>query len=289
MRNVALTLAAALFALPALGDVVHLKNGGALEGQVTLTDDGAVIKLPVGEIRVSKDAIARIEKKETAIEEYIKRATTIKEDDAEAHYQLGLWAQGAGLRIQAKDEFAKALALKPDHDGAHQALGRRKVDGRWMSAEDDMRARGLVQREGQWMSPEAAARLEALKAEVEAARARREAAEAELRRVQVQQPVPAPAYTYDAYYTTRPAVSSYYTTVPYYGYSYGYTYPYVGSYYVSPWPSFYYARPYTYCWPSIGLSFSWHRGGSHWSHHGGWSGGWRPGGSHGGPPRPPRR
>jgi tetratricopeptide (TPR) repeat protein len=271
--------------------VVHLKNGGSLEGQVTLTDDGAVIKLPVGEIRVSKDAIARIEKKESAIEEYIKRATTIKEDDPEAHYQLGLWARGAGLKAQANDEFAKTLALKPDHEGAHQALGHRKVDGRWMSPDDEMRAKGLVQRDGQWMTPEAAARLDALKAELDAARAKREAAEAALRRAaQPQpQPLPAPAYTYDAYYSTRPLYSSYYTTVPYYGYSYGYgyTYPYT---YVSPWPSFYYARPYPYYWPSVGISLGWYHGGSRWSHYGGGSHWPSHGGSHGGPPHGgPRR
>lgn len=289
MKNIGIVLAAVLLASAARGDVVHLKNGGTLEGQVTLTQDGAIIRLPVGEVRVSSDAIARIEKKETPLEEYLKRAAAIKEDDAEGHYKLGLWAQGAGLKAQAKDEFAKTLALKPDHEGAHQALGHRKVNGQWMTLEQEMQAKGLVQRDGDWMTPEAAARLDALKAELEAAKARREAAEAELRKAQEQ-----PAYNYGAYYATRPAISSY----PYYSTSpYVYAAPYSSYYYADPWPS-YYVRPYPYvsCWPRFSFSFGSYGGhySGHYSggHSGGHSGG-RPGGHPGGPPgggRPgPRR
>ncbi|HUT34053.1 MAG TPA: hypothetical protein VNE39_11265 [Planctomycetota bacterium] len=286
MNRFAVILAVALFALPAVGDVVHLKKGGALEGQVTLTDDGAVIVVPGGTVTVAKGAIDRIEKKETAIEQYLKRAAGIKEDDAEAHFQLGLWARGAGLKAYARDEFGKALALKPDHDGAHQALGHRKVDGKWMTREQEMQAKGLVERDGQWMTPEAAVKYEALKAEVEAARAKHEAAEADL-----QKPAERPTYTYDAYYASRPSAPGYYATVPYYGSSYGYTFsPYVGSYYGSTWPSSYYwIRPYpsyTYSsWPRSSFYLGGYSGRD--SHHssggrpgGGRPGGGRPGGHH---------
>ncbi len=255
MRYIGLGAVAMLVAAAARGDVVHLKNGGMLEGQVTLTQDGAIVKLPVGEVRVSSDAIARIEKKETLLEEYLKRAAGVKEDDAEGHYKLGVWAQTVGLKAQARDEFAKTLAINPDHEGAHQALGHRKVDGRWMTPEQEMQAKGLVQRDGEWMTPEAAAKLDALKAELEAAKAKREAAEAELRKAQEQ-----PAYTYGSYYSTRPAVSSYpyYTTSPYV-----YATPYASYYYVDTWPSYYYVRPYPYivsCWPRVSFSFGWHGG-----------------------------
>lgn len=289
MKAVAFILAAALFALPAVGDVVHLKNGGSLEGKVTETKDGVVITLPVGEVRVSKDAVARIEKKESPMEQYLKRAAGIKEDDADAHYQFGLWAQSVGLRNQAKDEFGKAVALKPDHEGAHKALGHRMVDGKWMTPEQEMQARGLVQRDGQWMTPEAAAKYDALKAEVEAARAKREAAEAEA------QKAPEPIQTYAAYYASRPIVP-YYPTVPYYGYGYSY-WPYVGSYYTATWPSAYYwIRPYpfyTYSyWPRVSFSLggwrSHHHSGGHFGGRpgGGFPGGGRPGGGRPGGGRP---
>lgn len=276
MKRLAIVLGAALSALPALGDVVHLKNGGTLEGQVTVTQDGAVIKLPVGEIRVSNDAIARIEKKETPLDQYYKRAAAIKEDDAEAHYQLGLWAQGAGLKPLAKDEFAKTLALKPDHDGAHAALGHKKVDGKWLTEDQEMQAKGLVKRDGQWMTPAAAAKIDALKAELEAAREKRVAAEDELKKAQEQ--AGPPTYTYGGYYAPQ-APSSYYPTWPYAS-SYPYTgyYPYTSYSYINPWPSHYWVRPYPYFgysyWPRTSFYFGGggHFGG-HYSGHGGGHGG----------------
>jgi len=260
---------AATCAAPALADVVHLKTGGKLEGQVTLTDDGAIIRLPVGEVRVSNDAIARIEKKDTPLDIYFKRAAAIKDDDPDAHYQLGLWARLQGLKPQARDEFAKTLALQPDHEGAHKALGHRKVNGQWMTPEDEMRAKGLVQRDGDWMTPEAAAKLDALKAQLEVAREKRRAAEAQLQKAQ--QAAASPSYTYSGYYAGR----SYVPTYPYYStYSYGYTVPYTSSYlYVGTWPSFCYVRTYPriyprwgyrpWCPPRGGLSVRWS------SHHGG--------------------
>ncbi len=251
MRYVGLTIAALLLAAAARGDVVHLKNGGALEGQVTVTQDGAIIKLPVGEVRVSNDAIARIEKKETPLEDYLKRAAAVKEDDAEGHYKLGVWAQTVGLKPQAKDEFSKTIALKPDHEGARQALGYRKVGGQWMTLEQEMQARGLILRDGDWMTPEAAAKLDALKAELEAAKAKRAAAEAEANQAPAQ-----PAYTYEGYYATRP------------GYSYYNTWPYS---YAPYWP---YYTPYYSFWPRT-LIIGGRSGGHHFSGppHGGHSGG----------------
>ena len=145
MKRLVMTVAVLGLALPALADVVHLKNGGSLEGSVSRTPDGVVVKLPVGEVRISNDAIERIEPKVTAFEQYQQRAAAVREDDPEAHYRLGLWAQQAGLKGPAREEFRKTVALKPDHALAHQALGHRLVDGRWLTREDEMRARGLVE------------------------------------------------------------------------------------------------------------------------------------------------
>jgi len=259
MRQFVAILAVIGIAWPALGDVVHLKSGGSLEGQVVKTDDGVIVRLPVGEVRISNEAIARIEQKATALDEYQKRAAAVKEDDPEAHYQLGLWAQSVGLKPQARDEFEKSVALKPDHAKAHQALGHRLVGDRWLSHDEEMQARGLVKHDGQWMTPEAAGRLEALKAQLEAARENRLAAEAELQRMKDEirttvpgEPADMPVYTpnpYDYYYSTRalrmPYTSYYYYSLPryvvprsYYGGWYNYR---GGSRSISP--SRHYPRP----------------------------------------------
>jgi len=251
MRPLATILAIALLAVPAAGDIVHLKTGTSLEGQVIPTEDGVIIRLPVGEVRISKDAIARIEKKPSAMEEYQKRADALKKDDAEAHYKLGLWAQGAGLRPQARAHFLTAIGLDAKHAKAHQALGHRLVKGRWMTEEQEMQARGLVKYDGQWMTPDAAARLQALKAQLELAREKRMAAEAELNRTREQLkagqergqtalPTPAPD-PYEGYYATRPRSSprTYYY-VPRYETYYYHAWPY----YYPSYPSYYYSSYY---------------------------------------------
>ena len=117
-------LAAALLASAiASADVVRLKNGGSLEGQVVELDNEVIIKLPVGEVRVSRDAVAAIEKKPGALDEYLKRAAKIKDDDPDAHYQLGLVQRNSGNLEEAEREFLRASELDPECALAHLELG----------------------------------------------------------------------------------------------------------------------------------------------------------------------
>jgi len=209
MRLPAAFAALACLALPALGDVVHLKSGGSIEGQIVATPTGVIVKLPAGDIAIPSDTIARIEKKESLLDQYQQRAAAIKVPDPEAHYQLGVWAYMGGLKLHAQDEFRKAIALNPNHIGARQALGYRYEGGRWVTEDEEMQARGFVRHEGQWMTPEAASRLQTLRAELEIAREKRRAAEAELKRTQEQlraaPPAPAmPFYRPNPYYPQAP-------------------------------------------------------------------------------------
>lgn len=228
----------------AAGDVVHFKNGGSIEGQVVPTADGVVVKLPAGEVHISQAAIARIEKAPSALDEYQKRLAALRPDDAEAQFQLGAWARAHGLKGQARSHFEKAVALNGDHAAARQALGYRLVGGRWLNADGEMRVRGLVKHEGQWMTPEAAGKLQALQAELALAREHRLAAEAELEKAKAQaqaaqqaRPVDMPSYTGNPYgirYSTRHlrGTTTYYGTppynIPYYTGRYGYWHSYPG-------------------------------------------------------------
>ena len=242
---VALALAAALVA-PLFGDVVHLKHGGTIEGQVVQTDDAVIVKVPEGEVRLPKSVVVRIEKKPTRLDEYQKRAAAIKEGDAAAHYKLGLWAGIVGLKTQAKEQFGKAIAIEPDHAQARHALGYRMHGGRWVTRDEEMKARGLLKHEGAWMSPEAAAKLRALEAELEVAREKRRTAEAELERERKAPKAPAlpPGYSpTDRYYSTRGLDARsrvYYRGGPYGAYS-GTRYYYYG---YGGYPLHYYSSPY---------------------------------------------
>jgi hypothetical protein len=219
------TLLLAALALPGAADVVHLKAGGTLEGEVTETENDVIVRLPAGEVRLPRQSVLRIERKPSVMQEYGKRAAALQHDDTAGHYELGVWARQQGLETQARAHFQTVIALDPNHAGAREALGYRLVEGRWMTEADEMRARGLVFHDGQWMSPEAAAKLKALEAQLEIAKEERRKAEAELDQAK-QQPKPSPyvygVNPYDQYYANQAYTRSrvYY---PYYStYSYGY-------------------------------------------------------------------
>jgi tetratricopeptide (TPR) repeat protein len=153
-----------------------------------------------GRVSVPLAQVERIESGQSALAEYQARAAAIGPGDAGSWAQLGEWARGAGLLTQSRDAFDRALALDPSNAIAHQGLGHVLLPGGWLSRDDANRARGLVEFEGRWMSPEdrqAAlqeraedrredAERRAAEARVREAEARAEAAEAEARRVRVE-------------------------------------------------------------------------------------------------------
>ncbi|NQT51797.1 hypothetical protein HQ576_07100 [bacterium] len=246
MKKLVLVVVAALcVAAPAVADVVHLKSGGQLEGQVTETPDGVVVKLPAGEVRVSRDAVARIERKPSVLDEFRKRAAALKADDVAGHFALAQWAGQQHMKPEAQVLLQRVILLDPNHAGARQALGHRLVDGQWMTEEQQMTARGLVKLDGQWMTPEAAGRLRALEAELALAREKRRAAEAELQRAheELEAPIMEPPVDYnpyEKYYENRDADR--WRSRYYYGNYYGdYNRNYYGSYYHAPYQ---YYRPY---------------------------------------------
>ncbi len=229
-RHLLTLLLAVCVAAPATADVVHLKNGNTLEGQVEKTDDGVIVTLPAGQVRITNDAIDRIEEKPSVIEQFKARAADLEAGDAEGHFALAQWAERHRLKEEAEALYRQVIAMDPNHAGARAALGHRLVDGEWMTEEQAMAARGLVEYNGQWMTPEAATKLRELETELEVAREQRKAAEAELERAEREleyaQPEPPVGYNpYDRYYANRD-IDRYRQRYYYYGGPYGSGYPY---------------------------------------------------------------
>ncbi|MHC4473889.1 MAG: hypothetical protein ACYS99_23385, partial [Planctomycetota bacterium] len=168
---VALVLLLAL-AGPGLADVIHLKNGGTIEG-VILSDDGAILKVrtKAGVMSVKRADIARIEKKRTPFEEYEVRLAALSTDDAEGHYQLAIFCKESGLKKQERELYEKVLEIDDQHPGANEAVGNVEHQGTWMTPEErerriqdaadaEKRAQGLVKYKGRWVTPEEKENLE---------------------------------------------------------------------------------------------------------------------------------
>jgi len=162
----------AMGAAPACADVVHLKEGGTLEGKVVAEDETTLtLDTRFGKQTIAKSRIDHVEKKPTAEEELAAREAKLSPGTPDEWFALAEFAGRKGLKKERERLLDKVLALAPDHEGANLARGRVKHDGKWMTpaerdakvkqADDDaMRAKGLVQYDGRWITPEEKEHLE---------------------------------------------------------------------------------------------------------------------------------
>jgi hypothetical protein len=229
-RTVVAVLWLATLAVPASADIVHLKAGGVIEGSVTETDAEVIVRMPAGEVRLPREAVLRVEKKLSVLDEFANRAGALQHDNAAGHYALGLWARQNGLDAQARALLQTTIAIDANHAAAREALGYRLVDGKWLSEADEMRAKGLILHDGQWMTPDAAAKLRTLEAQLAIAKEQRRLAEANLDNARRQ---PAPVVVgenpYDRYYANQAATRTR-VIYPYTSYYSGYGTPYTSRY-----------------------------------------------------------
>ncbi|MEK7867660.1 MAG: hypothetical protein AAB434_13345 [Planctomycetota bacterium] len=176
-----LILATVLCTLGAVrADVVHLKNGGTVEGIVTEEADAYMVQTAYGTTRIKKEEVERVERSVSQLERYRETAAKLGDEDAKGWFELGQWAKASGLDPQSHEAFTRVLTIDPDHAGAREALGFVRHEGQWLDHDAWMDARGWIKVGGKWVSPEAAALMKAL-AEKEALQAQADAAEAKAR------------------------------------------------------------------------------------------------------------
>jgi hypothetical protein len=162
-------LALVLTAARARADYLVLDDGRRVDGKIVAESAKEVrIKTSVGELTFKRESIVELKHEKTRDEVYAERLAVCK--TAEDRYQLGLWCEEQKLPKRAEENFGKAIELDPDHAGARAKLGFVRYADQWMTpaqrdqrmAEeraDEMRAKGLVEHEGRWVTPEAKEKL----------------------------------------------------------------------------------------------------------------------------------
>lgn len=96
-------------------DIIHLKNGRIVEGEVLEhTTQRVAVKLPGGKIVFPTDQVHRIELRRTAKQEFGERVRATDMEDPEALDELALWASGRGLGDEATalQNMAQGLRLE---------------------------------------------------------------------------------------------------------------------------------------------------------------------------------
>jgi hypothetical protein len=191
-----IALACVTFLIPVAlsADDVILKGGGKISGRILSRTDAAVeVDVGAGTVKVPMSSVVRIDQRRSALDDYHDRANALRPGDVPGWLQLGKWASSQGLGTQARTAYEQVVAVDPENEAANQALGRVRLDGRWVTEEEGFKARGFVQFEGEWIAPaerdailrerDAAtqAELATLDAERRAQEAEARAAEAEAR------------------------------------------------------------------------------------------------------------
>ena len=184
MRRAIVVLA--LAAAPVFADEVHLRGGGRVTGEIIeQTEESITVDIGGGTLTVRMSSVVGIEKSVSPMQEYRARAAELPADDAEAWRELAGWATGNALASQATDAWNHVVEILPDDEEANRALGRVRLDGRWVSEEESYRARGYVEFEGAWMTP--AERQSILAGRAAREEAERQAIDAEVRAIEAEQ------------------------------------------------------------------------------------------------------
>jgi hypothetical protein len=108
--------------------------------------------------------VVRYEKKPTARDALKEREAALGAKDAQGLYELAMWAKEQGLDREWRPLLKKVTRIDRDHAGAREALGYKKLDGRWVSERDyerkiaarrekEYKAKGWKKHDGQWYSP----------------------------------------------------------------------------------------------------------------------------------------
>jgi len=188
-------------AIPARADEIVLKGGRSLVGEIAeRTATSVTVEIGPGRVTFPLAAIDHVVTGPSALGTYRERARRLAAGDAAGWLALGRWAHERGLATQANEAFERAVAIDPANAPAQEALGRVRVGDRWMTRDEGYRAQGLVQFQGEWLTPQerdarlaqqqAEATIERQRVESEArvreAEARARQAEAEARRAEAE-------------------------------------------------------------------------------------------------------
>jgi len=136
-------------------DSVFLKSGGEIKGEVVeQRADAVVMEVGPGRITVPMKNVARIASSTTDLGVFHARAAALAPRDVAGWMSLAAWAQRRNLATQAREAYEHVLDVDPINADAHLALGHVRMGDHWLSGAEANRARGLVEFDGMWMTPE---------------------------------------------------------------------------------------------------------------------------------------
>lgn len=147
---------AGLLSAPMLrADVVVLKSGGRVEGELLKADETArdgfyIVKTTAGGMlrldKIHVDHVERLSDAERKYAEYLPKMP----DTIDGHWTMAEWCRTNGLKAQREYHLQRIIERDPDHEEARHGLGYSKLDDRWIRADEWMHEQGYVRYQGAW-------------------------------------------------------------------------------------------------------------------------------------------
>jgi hypothetical protein len=139
-------------------DLFVLENGGQIEGELINKDESPrqryVIKTASGaQVTLDKSQVKKVVRRRPEEVEY-ERIRDKYPDTVEGQWALAEWCKQHRLSSQRKVHLRRVVELDPEHVGARRALGYARIDGKWMTEEEIMTARGYVRVGSRWKLPQ---------------------------------------------------------------------------------------------------------------------------------------
>lgn len=164
----------------ARADRTFLVGGTVLEGKATRKGSKVVVEVEAGEVSLPADTVTRIEKSESTVSRFEARRAGLHAGDVKARLDLADYCRDHDMRARERGLLFEILEIDGNNTAARARLGYVKTDAGWVTQADAMRARGLVLRDGQWMTPSELRDLDRVHAEAELLARHRDEEEAEL-------------------------------------------------------------------------------------------------------------
>jgi len=150
----------------ASADIVHLKDGRKVEGEVVeKSATKVVVKTKFGLSEFATADVDRVEAKNTPEQELAARLAKADAADASSLFDVYLYAKEQKLTSKGKDILKQIVKLSPDHEAARKELGHVKYNDKWIPEADAkklaksdeekaMKEKGLVRYKDKWVTPE---------------------------------------------------------------------------------------------------------------------------------------
>lgn len=160
---------------PLQGDVIKLKNGGEIRGQMNrsqaATGEGPLEIVSLSGIRmlVSRDDVLLFSFRSMKTEEYETRAKNAPAT-VEAQWEMYDWCRKNQFRDEAQVHLERVVEIDPNHAEARKLLDHVLHKGQWMPREEMMRQQGYVKYKHRYITLQEMALIDKSEAEAEAER-----------------------------------------------------------------------------------------------------------------------